>query len=216
MNSSKVKQFNRQVKQFAAQFVQSGQALLGEIIPLAELEGWVREEVGTYRERVYGPLRTVMLFIEQVMSADHSCQDAVARGVSQQVGLDQAASSLNTGPYCKARQRLPLGLVQRLSRAVAQRLSARQAQAWKWRGREVKLVDGTTVSMPDTADNRKHFPRTKGQKKGSVFRWHAWWGWCRCRAPRYSIGRWHPMKASKPARTRCCGRCWSTSNPATC
>lgn len=216
MNSSKLKRFAQQLRQFAAQFVQSGQALLGEIIPLAELEGWVRAEVGTYRERHYGPLRTLMLFIEQVMSADHSCQDAVARGVSQQVGLDQVAGSLNTGPYCKARQRLPLGLVQRLSRAVAQRLSARQAEHWKWRGREVKLVDGTTVSMPDTADNQKHFPRTKGQKKGSVFRWHDWWGWCRCRAPQCSIGRSAHMKANKRVRTRCYGHCWSTSSPAMC
>jgi hypothetical protein len=174
MNGNKVKRFSEQVKQFAAQFVQSGQALLGEIIPVKELESWIREEVGAYRERVYSPLRTVMLFIEQVMSADHSCQDAVARGASQRVALDQAVSSLNTGPYCKARQRLSLGLVQRLSRAVAQRLSEQQARQWKWRGREIKLVDGTTVSMPDTADNQKHFPRTKGQKKGCVFRWHAW------------------------------------------
>jgi hypothetical protein len=37
-------------------------------------------------------------------------------------------------------------------------LSAHQAEHWKWRGREIKLVDGTTVSMPDTADNRKDFP----------------------------------------------------------
>lgn len=174
MNSNKVKRFSEQVKQFAAQFVQSGHALLGEIIPVKELESWIREEVGPYRDRVYSPLRTMMLFIEQVMSADHSCQDAVARGASQRVARDEAASSLNTGPYCKARQRLPLGLLQRLSRAVAQRLSQQQAQHWKWRGREIKLVDGTTVSMPDTADNQKHFPRTKGQKKGCVFRWHAW------------------------------------------
>ena len=66
--------------------------------------------------------------------------------------------------------RLPLGLVLRLSRAVAQRLSASQAEHWKWRGREIKLVDGTTVSMPDTQDNWKSFPPSKGQKGGYAFR----------------------------------------------
>jgi len=66
MKSSKLKRFGQQVKQFAAQFVQSGQALLGQIIPLTELEQWVREEAGNYRERHYGPLRTLLLFIEQV------------------------------------------------------------------------------------------------------------------------------------------------------
>lgn len=176
MNGSKVKEVARQVKQFAAQFVQSGQTILGDVIPLAELERWVREEVGAYREREYGPLRTLMLFIEQVLNADHSCQDAVARGVSHQVGSGQEPCSLNTGPYCKARQRLPLGLVQRLCRGVAEGLCRRQLLQWRWRGREVKLVDGTTVSMPDTADNHKNFPRSKGQKKGCAFRWHGWSG----------------------------------------
>lgn len=215
MKSSKLKRFGQQVKQFAAQFVQSGQALLGQIIPLAELEQWVREEAGNYRERNYGPLRTLMLFIEQVMGADHSCQDAVARGASQEVGRQPATCSLNTGPYCKARKRLPLRLVQRLSQAVAERLSARQAEHWKWRGREIKLVDGTTVSMPDTADNRKNFPRSKGQKRGSASRWHDWWESCRCRAPPWSIGPWAHTPANKRVRPRCCGHCWSTSSPAT-
>lgn len=215
MKSSKLQRFSQQVKQFAAQFVQSGQALLGRLIPLAELERWVREEAGDYRERTYGPLRTLMLFIEQVMGADHSCQDAVARGASQQVRLQAGPCSLNTGPYCKARQRLPLGLVQRVSRTVAQRLSACQAEHWKWRGREIKLVDGTTVSMPDTADNRKEFPSSKRQKGGSPSRWPAWWASCRCRAPPCSIGPWARMRANKQARLRCCGHCWSTSSPAT-
>ena len=106
MNSSKLKRFGQQVKRFAAQFVQSGQTLLGQIMPLPELEQWVREEAGNHRERKYGPLRTMRLFIEQVMGADHSCQDAVARGASQEVGRKPAACSLKTGPYCKARQRL--------------------------------------------------------------------------------------------------------------
>ena len=188
MKSSKLKRFGQQVKQFAAQFVQSGQALLGQIIPLTELEQWVREEAGNYRERNYGPLRTLMLLFEQVMGADHCCQDVVSRGASQEVGRKLATCSLNTGPYCKARKRLPLGLVQRLSRTVAERLSARQAEHWKWRGREIKLVDGTTLSMPDTADNRKNFPGGKGQKRGSASRGHVWLESCRCRAPPWSIG----------------------------
>ena len=183
MKSSKLTRFGQQVKQFAAQFLQSGKELLGAIIPLAELEQWVREEAPNHRDSEYAPLRTLMLFIEQVLSADHSCQDAVARGASQGSGRKSAKINLNTGPYCKARMRLPLGLVLRLGRAVAQRLSASQAEHWKWRGREIKLVDGTTVSMPDTPDNWKSFPSSKGQKRGYAFRGHAWWESCRCRAP---------------------------------
>ena len=215
MKSGKLKRFGQQVKQFAAQFVQSGQALLGQVIPLAELEQWILEEVGNYRERKFDPLRTLLLFIEQVMGADHSCQDVVARGASQEVARKATPFNLNTGSFCKARKRLPLGLVQRLSRAVAERLSLRQAQEWKWRGREVKLIDGTTVSMPDTHDNRKVFPLSEGQKGGSASREHVWWGSCRCRAPPWSIGRWGPTRANRQARPRCSGRCGSNSSLAT-
>jgi hypothetical protein len=38
-----------------------------------------------------------------------------------------------------------------------------------WRGRRVKLVDGTTCSMPDTADNQDAYPQPSGQKAGCGF-----------------------------------------------
>ena len=186
MKSSKLTRVGQQVKQFAAQFLQSGRQLLGALIPLTELAQWVREEAPGHRDSDFDPVRTLMLFIEQVLSADHSCQQAVARAASQKQLRRVRKSTkinLNTGAYCNARNRLPLGLVLRLSREVAQRLSARQAEHWKWRGREIKLVDGTTVSMPDTADNWQSFPPSKGQKRGSAFRWHVWWESCHCLVP---------------------------------
>jgi len=44
MKSSKLARLGQQVKQFAAQFLQSGTQLLGAIVPLTELAQWVREE----------------------------------------------------------------------------------------------------------------------------------------------------------------------------
>lgn len=144
--------------------------MLGEVLPAKLLMQWVIEEAGGWRDRIYSPLSTLVLFIEQVLSADHSCQDAVARGVSARVALGQDPCSLNSGPYCKARTRLPLGLIQRLGREVAARVSAQQPRAaWCWRGREVKLVDGTTVSMPDTPANRARFPQSQEQRAGLGF-----------------------------------------------
>lgn len=157
------------MRRFRARFVQSVEAVLGEVIPAQALMQWVVEEAGRYRERVYGPLVTLTLFIEQVLSADHSCQDAVARGVSARVALGQAPSSLNTGPYCKARARLSLSLLERLGREVGRRLCAGQPRAWRWRGREVKLVDGTTLSMPDTVANQARFPQNHEQRAGLGF-----------------------------------------------
>lgn len=142
---------------------------LGEVIPAPALKQWVAEEAGRFRDRIYTPLNTLALFIEQVLSADHSCLDAVARGLSARVALGQAACSLNSGPYCKARARLPLGLIQRLGHEVAERVRAQQPRAWRWRGRDVKLVDATTVSMPDTPANQARFAQIHEQRAGLGF-----------------------------------------------
>jgi hypothetical protein len=142
---------------------------LGDVIPATLLIRWITEEIGSYRERIYGPFATLVLFIEQVLGTDHSCQDAVARGLSSRTARGQTPCSLNTAAYCKARLRLPLGLLERLAREVGGRLCERQPAAWRWRGREVKLVDGTTVSMPDTGANQARFPQSRGQKPGLGF-----------------------------------------------
>lgn len=169
MNHIKRRGIAGQVKRFCGRFAQGAGSALGQVIPRQSLLRWVKEEAGDYRERVYGPLQTLMLFIEQVLGADQSCQDAVARGVSQRVALGQSPCGLNNGPYCKARARLALGLIERLGREVGKRLRAGQPEVWRWRGREVKLIDGTTVSMPDTLANQAEFPQSTTQKPGLGF-----------------------------------------------
>jgi len=169
MQCNKKKRLMKQVERFRARFLQSIGTVLTDVISQQSLLQSVIEEVGLYRERIYGPLATLSLFIEQVLGADHSCQDAVARGLSVRVALGQSTCSLNTGPYCKARTRLPLSLLRRLAREVARRLCADQPAIWRWRGREVKLIDGTTVSMPDTRANQARFPQSGGQQPGLGF-----------------------------------------------
>ena len=169
MHGNKKKCLVEQVCQFRARFVQSVETVLGNVIPDALLIEWITEEIGLYRERIYGPLVTLMLFIEQVLGADHSCQDAVARGLSARTAQGQAPCSLNTAAYCKARRRLPLRLLARLAREVGARLRTEEPATWRGRGREVTWIDGTTVSMPDTESNQRCFPQSRGQKAGLGF-----------------------------------------------
>lgn len=158
-----------QIKRFCHRFAQGAGHALGRVIPDQMLARWVEEEVGPHRERIYGPLQTLRLFIEQVLSADHGCQDAVARGVSERARLGHKPCSLNSGPYCKARARLARALIERLGHEVGERLRAAQPDVWRWHGREVKLIDGTTVSMPDTPENQAEFPQYRTQKVGLGF-----------------------------------------------
>ena len=104
------------------------------------------------------------------MGSDQACQDAVGRALSQRTSLGLAPNSLNTGPYCKARQRLPLGLIESVAQHIAEKtLELRRRAYWRWQGRPVKLIDGTTVSMPDTAANQAEFPQNQQQRAGLGF-----------------------------------------------
>lgn len=139
------------------------------MLPAGDLERLVQEHARPYRERVYPPLSTLELFLGQALSADDACQDAVARNLSERTGRGVAECSLNTGPYCKARQRLRLELIVELQRAAARRMERLQPPAWRWQGRSVKLLDGTTVSMPDTPANQQGFPQSRAQQPGLGF-----------------------------------------------
>ena len=139
------------------------------MLPTQHLTEILAEEVGSYRERTYPPLTTLGLFIGQALSPDGACQDAVSRHLSERIALGSKACSLSTGPYCKARQRLPLALITRLATTVSQRLESAIPANWLWRGRAVKLVDGTTLSMPDTAANQACYPQSGVQAVGLGF-----------------------------------------------
>ena len=40
---------------------------------------------------------------------------------------------------------------------------------WRWHGKRVHLIDGTTLSMPDTAENQAVYPQQRTQKLGIGF-----------------------------------------------
>lgn len=114
-------------------------------------------------------MTTLWLFVGQALSADGACQDAVARCLSERTALGAPQCSLNTGPYCRARQRLSLELIVALQRQVGERIEQAQPASWRWQGRAVKLLDGTTVSMPDTKANQQVYPQSREQKPGLGF-----------------------------------------------
>lgn len=129
----------------------------------------VEEETPKFYDRVFTPIVTLQTFISQVLSQDHSCRDAVVRVLADRTAQDEKPCSEDTSPYCRARMRLPEKLIMRLLRETGWKLHNQSKEGWKWKGRFVKLVDGTTVSMPDTPKNQDAFPRVPGQKEGLGF-----------------------------------------------
>ena len=102
MDTTKVRRFEEQVKRFRARFLQGCVGALGNLLGQAELERWVERHSEGRRNRIYPPLVTLGLFVDQVMSADQSCQDAVARGVSARLSQGDEPCGLGNGQIGRA------------------------------------------------------------------------------------------------------------------
>lgn len=116
--------------------------------------------------KVFTPLVTLWAFLTQVAHPDRCCRAAVTRVAAWLVGCGRPARA-TTGGYCKARARIPEGVPRRLTREVGRCLHRHSDGLW--RGRRVKVADGTTISMPDTAANQRAYPQPDAQKPGLGF-----------------------------------------------
>ena len=122
-----------------------------------------------HRERLYPPTVTLSMFMRQVLESDGSCQKAVNGWAAQRAAEGLSGCSVRTGAFCRARQHLPLEMVSTLTRETGRLLSEKAPAQWLWRGRAVKLVDGTGRSMPDTAHNQACYPQPSTQAPGVGF-----------------------------------------------
>jgi hypothetical protein len=124
------------------------------------------------RDRIFTPDLTLYTFLSQVISADQSCQAAVAQVVAH-FATQEKEISANTAAYCNARSRLPEETLSALARESAEQLEQQAPKDWSWRGRDVQLIDGSCISMPDTSENQAVYPQPDTQKKGLVFQLRA-------------------------------------------
>lgn len=134
-----------------------------------QLLGKVESLLPDHRERLFPPTETLSMFMAQVLSADRSCQKAVNEVAVKRLSGGLPQCSTHTGAYCRARTRLPLEMVSALARYTGQEITARAPDAWRWRGSPVRLVDGTTVTLPDTPTNQAAYPQSRNQKPGLGF-----------------------------------------------
>jgi len=133
----------------------------------------VREIMGelgvSFRERIYTPMVSLWVFLSQVLSEDHSCREAVSRLIAFRLCRGRSPCSADTNPYCQARKRLPEKLFQVLVRRTGHQACKQLSRKWLFHNRHVKVVDGTTVSMPDTRKNQKEYPQSREQQPGVGF-----------------------------------------------
>lgn len=159
----------RQIAMLRTQFAQADGLAFADVLPAPRLEAALRETGATWRDCVYTPVLTLWAFLGQVVRPDGSCRAAVARVLAWLVARGEPPCAPRTGPYCKARARLPEALFARLVRDTGEALHRQALADWRWHGRRVKLVDGTTVTMPDTEANQEEYPQQSAQQPGLGF-----------------------------------------------
>ncbi len=154
----------------SAQLRKTRHAPLTELVqlfgPWVELPNRFAERI---RERLFSPARTFWLFLSQVLAADRSCREVLRKYLAW-LALEQGkTASPNTGGYCRARGRLSVRGLEELHPRVVERIESTGSRQWRWYGRRVKVVDGSSVSMPDTPENQQAYPQPDGQKPGCGF-----------------------------------------------
>ena len=132
-------------------------------------ESLTQQEQGCHsRDCVFSLSVTFWAFLSQVLNPGSPCREAV-RQVQALLCLRQRPPiDEQTSAYCQARQRLPIGRLHQIFGRIAQQARPRAGKRL-WLGREVKVVDGSSVSLPDTPKNQKAYPQQKGQKPGCGF-----------------------------------------------
>jgi Transposase DDE domain len=134
------------------------------------LTATIKEHVPQFREQIYTPTQTLSMFVAQALNEDRSCSKAVIDMIIQNQSNNKVRKiSPNTGAYCLARQKLPLSLLTNLTTKIAELVHEKSTKQWGWNNRPVRLIDGTTLTMPDTVKNQAEFPQQAGQKEGLGF-----------------------------------------------
>src|SRR5262249_52851854 len=116
--------------------------------------------------RVLDPATTISLFLSQVLHGNTACWHVVHFG----------GWSFTDSASCQARKRLSLAVFHALLETIAATSSAATAGPSRWLAHRVWLVDGSSFSIPDEPELRRHIGQPGNQEEGCgspVARWLA-------------------------------------------
>jgi hypothetical protein len=82
---------------------------------------------------------------------------------------EERTASPRTAAYCLARGRLLVDDLRHVHGQIVDAIESDIDEHDLWAGRRVKVVDGSSVSMPDTPENQTAYPQPSGQAPGCGF-----------------------------------------------
>ncbi len=107
----------RQVNGIRKQLKDEPAMPFADVLPPEEVRRAIAAHGPRIRDCLFTPLRVIYAFLAQVMNPDPSCRQAMTL-ILAWLGLGgrQKEGSIDTGPYCKARAKLPEALPAGLAR----------------------------------------------------------------------------------------------------
>jgi putative transposase len=159
-------------EQALAPFLQGQGLPFAAVLPTAVVQQAILDEEVTFgdtEKSVFTPAVTLWAFLSQVLEEDKSCRAAVSRVLALRLALGLEPCSQDTGDYCRARAKLPAAVLKHLALETSRNLEEQVPADWLWHGKHAKLVDGTMLTMPDTAANQQAYPQPSTQEPGLGF-----------------------------------------------
>ena len=132
---------------------------------VSEIKEKVETRLSCQRRRLFTPWRTLKLFLHQSLSSDGSCRETL----KQEKLTRDIEMSENNAAYCNARKRLPEQALKTLMKEAGQTVNDQLEASQKFYGYQIKLIDGSTFSMADSAANQQAYPQPGSQAKGAGF-----------------------------------------------
>jgi IS4 transposase len=141
-----------------------------EALSPSVIEEECRRAGHAWRESFWSPATTLVTFLLQVLDGAKTLRSAVAVLLTQLAARGESElPSCDPSAYCQARHRLPFEAAARLLGHVTARAEGLVKASRTWLGHRVRVVDGSSVSMPDTPELQKAFPQPSAQAPGCGF-----------------------------------------------
>lgn len=127
------------------------------------------EEGPGSRERIFSVRLTLAGFIWQLLKPNTACREVVRAVQALFQAHGWGAVDEDSSAYVQARQRLSEDRLKRTLAVTAETADRRVGSQGFIQGRPVKVADGSTLQLADTAQNQKSYAQAPGQKPGCGF-----------------------------------------------
>jgi hypothetical protein len=159
----------KRVEQRIDELIRKDQFRLHDVFTDADVHHLCAELGIEFRDRCFTPSTTLSLFVSQVLSRADACSTVVTDFNRERKRQKLPPVCEDASAYCKARAKLPVELIDQLSKQVTQKALAKTPDCWTWKDLNVYLVDGLVLRAPDSADNQEAYPQPSSQRDGLGF-----------------------------------------------